>query len=243
MEGDFQCRQNWIHNLPVTALTHLTIQYDRECLLAWFLDLELLPNLLYLDITLLGVLSYRSARQNIRFQASSGLQELYIRGTQCAVVDLAGCTNLTSLGIIYKAGYTMQGLGLPTSLERLCLYNVLREGLHPQLRLLANLEYLKVGARATAENYIDCLPRLPPSLLKLDLLGGGMTNLDQLTLLTRLKKLGMPSLPNTQQASVIKRLRQLRHISDTKGMESLPVFWICTLPQLKAAIVCTYNTV
>ena len=220
VEGDLRRQQNWIRTLPVTALTHVTIQYGRQWLLAWSLDFEVLPNLLYLDITLL---SYQSADQNVSFPASSKLQELYIRGTQCAVVDLAECTNLTSLGIVYEAGYTMQDLGLPTSLERLCLYNVLREGSHPELRLLTNLEHLKVGARATADDYMTHLPRLPPSLLKLDLLDGGMTNLDQLTLLTRLKKLGMPSLPNTQQMSVIKRLHQLRHVSETKGMQSLPV--------------------
>ena len=95
---------------------------------------------------------------------------------------------------------------------------------HPELCLLAHLEHLKVGARADADNYMKCLPRLPPSLLKLDLVGGGMTNLDQLTLLIRLKKLGMPSLPSTQQMSVIKRLCQLRHVHQTKGMEPLPMF-------------------
>ena len=122
MEGDVRRQQNWINTLPVTALTHLTINYGRMWLLAWSLDFEVLPNLLFLDITLV---SYPSASQDIRFPAGSKLQELYIRGTQCAVVDLVGCTKLTSLGIMYEAGYTMQELGLPTSLDRLCLYNVL----------------------------------------------------------------------------------------------------------------------
>ena len=234
VEGDLGRQQNWIHTLPLTALTHVTVQYGRQWLLAWSLDFEVLPNLLYLDITLQ---SYQSADQNISFPASSKLQELYVRGTQCAVVDLAGCTNLTSLGIMYEAGYTMQDLGLPTSLERLCLYNVLREGSHPQLHLLTNLEYLKLGARATADDYMSHLPRLPPSLFKLDLLDGGMTNLDHLTVLTRLKKLGMPSLPNTQHMSVIKQLRQLRHVSETKGMESLPASMClhCNNPKLEVS--------
>ena len=117
----------------------------------------------------------------------------------------------------------MQDLTLPTSLERLCLHNVLREGAHPELHLLSNLEHLKVGAQAKVDNYMTCLPRLPASLLKLDLLDGGITNLGQLTLLTRLKKLGMPLPPNAQQMSVIKRLRQLRHVSEAPGMEFLPV--------------------
>ena len=220
VEGVLWYQQNWVNALPVTALTHLTIQYGRQWLLAWSLDFEVLPNLLYLDITLL---SYQSAGQDIRFPIGCELQELYIRNTQCAVVDSAGCTNLTSLGITYAAGYAVQDLSLPTSLERLCLYNVLREGAHPKLHLLSNLEYLKVGAQATVNNYMNCLPRLPASLLKLDLLGGGMTNLGQLTLLTRLKKLGMPVPPNTPQMSVIKQLRQLRHVSEASGMEFLPV--------------------
>ena len=232
VQGELRCQQNWMHTLPVAALTHLTIQYGRQWLLAWSLDFEVLPNLLYLDITLQ---SHQSADQNISFPASCKLQELYIRGTQCAIVDLAECTNLTSLGIMYEAKYTLQDLWLPTSLARLCLYNVLREGSHPELRLLTNLEHLKVGAQDTAGNCMNHLPRLPPSLLKLDLLDGAMTNLDQLTLLTRLKKLGMPSLPNTQQMSVIKRLHQLRHVSETKGTESLPVFMSlhCNNPQLE----------
>ena len=81
------------------------------------------------------------------------------------------------------------------------------------------------------------LPRLPPSLFKLDLLDGGMTNLDHLTVLTRLKKLGMPSLPNTQHMSVIKQLRQLRHVSETKGMESLPASMClhCNNPKLEVS--------
>ena len=220
VEGVLCHQQNWVHTLPVTALTHLTIQYGRKWLLAWSLEFEVLPNLLYLDISFL---SHQPAGQDIRFPIGSELQELYIRDTQCAVVDLAGCTNLTSLGITYAAGYAVQDLTLPTSLERLCLYNVLREGAHPELHLLSNLEYLKVGAQAKVDNYMTCLPRLPASLLKLDLLDGCMTNLGQLTLLTRLKKLGMPLPPNAQQMSVIKQLRQLRHVSEAPGMEFLPV--------------------
>ena len=92
---------------------------------------------------------------------------------------------------------------------------------HHELYFVTNLEHLKVGAQALADGFMQHLPELPSSLLKLDLLGGGMTNLDQLTLLTRLKMLGMPSLPTTQQLSIIKRLCQLRHVYETKGMAPL----------------------
>lgn len=60
----------------------------------------------------------------------------------------------------------MQDLGLPTSIERLCLYNVLREGSHHELRLLTNLVYLKVGTQALADGFMEGLPQLPSSLLK-----------------------------------------------------------------------------
>ena len=241
VEGVLRRQQNWINTLPATALTHLTVQYDRKWLLAWSLDFERLPNLLFLDIELL---SYQSASQDIRFPAGLELQELYIKGTQCAVVDLVGCTNLTSFGITCVSGYAMQELGLPTSLERLWLHHVLREGSQPDLRLLTNLEHLRVGARANTNGYMDCLPRLPPSLLKLDLMEGGMTNLDQLTLLTRLKKLGMSSLPSIQQMSVIKQLHQLHYVHEIKGMDPHPMFmclysiaFVCNLLQPAPATV------
>lgn len=59
-----------------------------------------------------------------------------------------------------------------------------------------------------------------------------MTSLDQGTLLTRLKKLGMPSPPTSQQLSIIKCLRQLRHIHATKDVDSVSVFLcrFCTIP-------------
>lgn len=192
--------------------------------MAAVVDFEALPNLLYLDVSLL---SYQSASQAVRFAASE-LQELYIKGTQCAVFDLEMCTSLTSLGIRHSRGYTVQDLALPRSLERLCLHNVLTASIQPELHLLTNLEHLKVGAEPATNvqdinNFMERLPKLPSSLLKLDILESGITNLDQLTLLTRLKKLGIPSSSTSQQLSIIKCLRQLRHVYAIKGMNFLSV--------------------
>ena len=189
----------------MTELTHLTVQYDRSWLLSWTLDFEALPNLLHLDVSLL---SYQSASQAVRFAASE-LQELYIKGTQCAVFDLEMCTSLTSLGIRHVRGYTVQDLALPSSLERLCLYNVPTASIQPELHLLTNLEHLKVGVEPATNvqdinNFMQRLPKLPPSLLKLDILESVITNLDQLTLLTRLKNLGISAPPTLQQLSIIK---------------------------------------
>ena len=88
--------------------------------------------------TCFALISHHSANQDIRFPAGSTLHELYVRGTGCTIVDLTDCASLTSLGINYISGYQLQSLSLPTSLERLCLYNVLRAGLHPELCLLNN---------------------------------------------------------------------------------------------------------
>lgn len=112
---------------------------------------------------------------------------------------------------------------MPRTLKRLCLYNVLTADIRPDLHLLTNLEYLKVGAQPATNvkdmnNFMKRLPKMPPSLLKLDILESGITNLDQLTLLTRLKSLGMLSPPTSQQLSVIKCLRQIRHVRAIKGI-------------------------
>ena len=222
--------QHWTDTLPMTALTHLTIQNAHVWPLSLFLDSkgQVLPNLLYLNISFASLVS---SCHHISFPVGSKVQELYIAGTCFDMVDLEECTSLTSLGII-QAGYELPGLvSLPTSLERLCLYNVLKakvETQDPELHLMTNMVYLKVGGRATNKNIMKRLPQLPPSLLELDLWDGVVTELDQLTLLTRLKKLRMPSPPTPQQLSIIKRLRQLRHIEVTThaGTASLLPVWI-----------------
>ena len=209
--------QHWTDTLPMTALTHLTLQHAHVWPLSLFLDSkgQALPNLLYLNISFASLVS---SCHHISFPVGSKVQQLYIAGTCFDVVDLEECTSLTSLGII-QAGYELPGVvSLPTSLERLCLYNVLRakvETQDPELHLMSNVLYLKVGGRVTNKNIMKRLPQLPSSLLELDLWDGVVTELDQLTLLTRLKKLRMPLPPSPQQLSIIKRLRQLRHIEVT----------------------------
>ena len=149
-----------------------------------------------------------------------------IAGTRFDVVDLEECTSLTSLGII-QAGFELPNhVALPTSLERLYLHNVLKadkETQDPVLHLMTNMVYLKVGGRATTNSIMTLLPQLPPSLLELDLWDGVITGLDHLTLLTRLKKLRLPSPPSPQQLSIIKRLRQLRHIEVTTREGATPL--------------------
>lgn len=225
--------QHWTDTLPMTALTHLKIQNAHLWPMHLFLNYKRqgLPNLLYLNISFASLVS---SCHHISFPKGSKVQELYIAGTHFNVVDLEECTGLTSLGII-QAGSELPGLvALPTSLQRLCLHNVLKakaETKNPELHLMTNMVYLKVGGRATTNNIMKCLPKLPPSLLKLDLWDGVMTELDHLTLLKRLKKLRMPTPPSPQQLSIIKRLRQLRHIEVTTydGMASLQPVLMCAL--------------
>lgn len=219
VEGHFShVAQHWINTLPVTvALTHLTIHSPSP----WFLGYsgQALPNLVYLNMAFV-----MSSGKCITFPVGSKIQELYIGSTSCDTVDLAECTSLTSIGIIH-IGPELPALGLPSSLQRLCLHNVLRAGTYLHLCLLNNLKYLKVGGRASTKGIMQRLPELPPSLHKLDLWDGVVTHLDQLTLLTRLKNLRMPIPPTSQQLSVIKQLRQLRHIEVTtlEGIGSTPV--------------------
>ena len=222
--------QHWTDTLPMTALTDLTIHNAHVWPVQLFLHSkgQVLPNLVYLNISFASLVS---SCHHIRLPLGSKVQELFITGTGFAVVDLKECTSLTSLGIIQ--GGDFPGLiVLPTSLHRLCLHNVLKakgEMQDPELHLITKLVHLKVGGRATNQCIMKALPQLPPSLLKLDLWDGVITELDQLTLLTRLKKLRMPSPPTPQQLSIIKRLRQLRHIEVTthKGIASLLPVLIC----------------
>ena len=217
--------QHWTDTLPMTALTHLTIQNAHVWPLPLFLDSkgQALPNLLYLDISFASLVS---SCHHISFPVGSKVQELYIAGTRFDMVDLEECTSLTSLGVI-QAGFELPShVALPTSLEKLCLHNVLKAEIEPQdseLHLMTNMVSLKVGGRATTNSIMTLLPQLPPSLLELDLWDGVMTELDHLTSLTRLKKLRMPSPPSPQQLSSIKRLRQLRHIEVTTHEGAAPL--------------------
>ena len=209
----------------MSALTHLTLSHALVCPLPLFSDSngQALPNLLYLNISFL----YSAPSSTvIRLPLGSKVQEIYIAGPSCDHIDFAGCTSLTSLGIMYS-GREFSSLGLPTSLERLCLHNMLKVVTDPRFSHLNNLRVFKVGAQPSV-GVMKCLPELPPSLLELDLWDGVVTNLDRLTSLTRLKKLRMPLPPTPKQLSIIKRLRQLRHIEVTthKGIGPLPVL-IC----------------
>ena len=218
--------QHWIDTLPMAALTNLTIHNAHVWPLPLFLDSkgQALPNLHFLSVSFASLVS---SCPSISIPVGSKVQELYVAGTQYDVVDLEGCNSLTRLGII-QAGYELPGsVALPKSLERLGLYNVLKaETEVPELHRMTNLSHVKLGGRATTQSIMKHLPRLPPSLLELDLWDGVTTELDRLTLLTRLKKLRMPSPPSPQQLSIIKQLRQLRHIEVTThaGMVLLPVF-------------------
>ena len=226
--------QHWIETLPTTALTHLTIQNAHVWPLPLLLDSkgQALPNLVYLDISFASLVS---TCLYISFPVGFKVRELYIAGASYDTVDLAECTSLTSLGIIHKGHELPSLVALPTSLERLCLHNVWKADIYPELGLLSNLEYLKLGGRAGSNGIMNRLPELSPSLLELDLWDGVVTKLDQLTLLSRLKKLRMPSPPTPQQLSIIKRLRQLRHIVVTthEGMRKL-----LRLPKTFAGCTC-----
>lgn len=213
---------HWLDSLPLTALSHLTLWDAPEGVFPWVLPEkciegfncggQCMPNLCYLDIRLSSKTTCLG--HDVSLLVGSKVRELYVAGTSCQNVDLAHCTSLTSLGIMHR-GRTLPGLGLPTGLQRLCLHNVLEADSACDLGFLNNLEYLKLGGRAATKNIMKRLPELPPSLLKLDLWDGVVTDLDQLTLLTKLKHLRMPLAPTPQQLFGIKQLRQLRHIEVT----------------------------
>ena len=204
---------------------------------------QALPNLLFLSISFASLVL---SCPYISLPLGSKVQELYITTTQYDVTDLKECNSLTHLGIISR-GYRLPGsVALPTSLESLRLYNVLKaETEVPELHRLTSLVYVRLGGRATTQSILKHLPRLPPSLLELDLWDGVITGLDRLTLLTRLRKLRMPSPPSPQQLSVIKQLRQLRHIEVTtfEGTAHMPVL-LCLRCSLRLRVnthLCTHS--
>ena len=221
--------QHWLQTLPMLALTHLTISEAHAWPLPLFLDSrsEALPHLLYFDVSIASAVTLNPTK--ITFPEGCSLQEIYLSGISCASVDFAACTALTSLGIIHR-GHQFPALDLPTSLERLYLHNALKADADPQLHRLTNLLYLKLGGRAVSKGIMKYLPELPPSLHELDLWDGVVKQLDQLSLLTKLKKLRLPSPPTSQQLAIIKKMRHLKHIdvttltgADIPGLPCLPV--------------------
>ena len=157
--------------------------------------------------------------RGISFPPGSKLQELHIAGTGCDVIDLAGCASLD----VMHTGHVCPNLVLPTSVESLCLHNALPAYADFHFGMLDNLTFFKVGVRAEHKGVLKCLPELPPSMLKLDLWDSAVTNLDQLTSLTRLQALRMPLPPTPQQLSSIKCLCQLRHIEVTANAGKGPL--------------------
>ena len=206
--------QHWVQNLPLVAVTHLTIFDAHKWPVALFFDGKgaTLPNLQFLDVSFASLVS--SDMDGISFTAESNLRELYIAGTSCTSVDLAACTSLTSLGIIHR-GHEMPSVALPISLQRLYLHNVLRRGSNANLGSLSNMQSLKLGGQAATKGAMKELPELPSSLVELDLWDGLVRGLNNMSLLTNLKKLTMPLPPSREQLQDIKRLRQLRHINVT----------------------------
>lgn len=212
--------QHWVQTLPLKALTHLTIHDAHKWPIALFFDANsaTLPNLQFLDVSFASLVS--SDMDGISFSSDSNLRELYIAGTSCTSVDLADCSALTSLGITHR-GHEMPSVSLPTSLKKLYLHNVLREGTNADLASLSDLQYLKLGGRAATKGAMRHLPDLPQTLIELDLWDGVVRGLERVTLLTNLKRLVMPLPPTAEQLPVIKHLRQLRHI-DVTTMEGKP---------------------
>ena len=213
--------QHWVQTLPLKALTHLTIHDAHKWPVALFFDANsaTLPNLQFLDVSFASLVS--SDMDGISFSSDSILRELYIAGTSCTSVDLAECSVLTSLGITHR-GHEMPSVSLPTSLKKLYLHNVLREGTNANLASLSDLQYLKLGGRAPTKGAMRHLPELPQTLIELDLWDGLVRGLERMTLLTNLKRLVMPLPPSAEQLPVIKHLRQLRHV-DVTTMEGEPV--------------------
>ena len=213
--------QHWVQTLPLKALTHLTIHDAHKWPIALFFDANsaTLPNLQFLDVSFASLVS--SDMDGISFSSDSNLRELYIAGTSCTSVDLADCSALTSLGITHR-GHEMPSVSLPTSLKKLYLHNVLREGTNADLASLSDLQYLKLGGRAATKGAMRHLPELPQTLIELDLWDGLVRGLERMTLLTNLKRLVMPLPPSAEQLPVIKHLRQLRHV-DVTTMEGEPV--------------------
>ncbi len=213
--------QHWVQTLPLKVLTHLTIRDAHKWPIALFFDANsaTLPNLQFLDVSFASLVS--SDMDGISFSSDSNLCELYIAGTSCTSVDLADCSALTSLGITHR-GHEMPSVSLPTSLKKLYLHNVLREGTNADLASLSDLQYLKLGGRAATKGAMRHLPKLPQTLIELDLWDGLVRGLERMTSLTNLKRLVMPLPPSAEQLPVIKHLRQLRHI-DVTTMEGEPV--------------------
>ena len=216
LEGQFPHfgYQHWMNRLPLTLLTHLTIFDAHKWPIAFFLNGKnnALPNLQVLEVSFASLVS--SDMDGITFPADSKLKELYVSGTTCSFVDLSACISLVSLGIIHR-GHEAPAMYLPTTLQKLYLHNVLRQDVVTDWLCLCSLTFLKLGGRAAKKDALRALPELSEKLLDLDLWDGCVTTLDNLSILTNLKKLSMPSAPSPEQLAAIKQLRQLRHIEVT----------------------------
>ena len=222
----------WLDFLPPAALTHLHVTLASR--FPWLYsspNASALQLLTVLDVTFDNTVD----RQPIRLDSKCVLHELYLCDGRCEEYDLAQVTSLVKLGITHW-GQGKPKLTLPPHLTWLCLHNTLAASLDPNLTCLEELCSLKLGGRVAGANISRKLPCLPPSLVSLDLWDGLITDLQELTRLTDLKRLVMPEPPDQQQMSVIKRLRQLRRL-DITTRQGECCLWPSTVDQYALLVV------
>ena len=214
MDGNFaSCGIDWVFQLPFQALAHLTIHKAQEWPSVVFDLLDSgVQHLRVLDIRFDDWLQTSSTP--ISLDSKMNLTDLYIAGTSSPSYDFAQCTTLCSVNIIHKASF-IPVVSLPPFLTSLCLHNILSASKGPELHTLDDIVNVKLGIRVTSTDAIWQLPRLPISVLELDLWDCSFTDLRQLTRLTNLKKLSMPDAPTEQQLHTIRQLRQLRWLNVT----------------------------
>ena len=217
------CDQNWNSELPFAALQHLTISGAHVWPGAFsYRSQSCWPNLAVLDVRFA---THARSPPNVVLSLDSRirLRELYIAESSYILYELAACTTLRVVGILNKEA-RVHILQLPPFLTDLTLHNVLSRdtplGLLPGL---SELTSIKLGGSRRGRNCTTQLPSLPQSIVELDLWDGLLTDLQQLTRLTNLKKLLMPDPPTEDQLQIIRQLPHLRHL-DVTGRAGMPCY-------------------
>ena len=224
--------QDWVSKLPFQALTHLTVHQAERWPDALFdLPESDLQHLRVLDIRFPH--SCSSSSVPVKLKSKVNLTDLYIADSSHLIYDFAQCTSLASLSITHKVS-VKPCISLPPFLTRLCLHNTLSASTDPRLHTLDHLIEVKLGGRVTSTDITRQLPSLPSSTVKLDLWDGLLTDLQQLTRLTNLKKLSLPDAPTEQQLQIIRQLRQMRWLDVTGRQGS---FSCCIVPHTCTACI------
>lgn len=196
VHGSFSRFQLQVSVIPKLfyAVTHLSLEAPIWPAVFGLNEVDL-PLLRILDVSFFYTPGLLPDMNVVALSPQLNLAELYIMDSCNSSFDLVKCTSLRSIGITHK-GPVKPALGLPPFLTKLCLDNILSASSDLQLDGLQDLSSILLGGRVASTDVTRQLPSLPQSVIELDLRDGLLTNLQQLSRLTNLKKLFMVDAPN-----------------------------------------------